>query len=167
MKNILILGGHSKNNILWVKEMEKLFSNDYNVNIIKYDHWNSNEEINFETELSKISNIKDIDIVLAKSIGILVTIKAIKQNIIKPEKIIFMGYPLEALKADNIDVKDDIIDVNNNNITLIQQTNDPQGSFEEIKKIFNDKISVVEINGNNHFYDDYQNLKVTIYNIIK
>lgn len=170
-KNILILGGNSTKNIEWIKKMELLYLKDYNVNIIKYDNWYNENRINIENELEKIKNIslsKKIDIIIAKSIGMLLTVKAVNLNYINPKVIIFMGYPLKFFNEEKIDIINDILELRNKSkMFFIQQNNDPQCSGSQIDKIINGKIPLIIIEGNDHQYNQLKIIKKYIDNFIE
>lgn len=169
-KNMLILGGYSKNNISWIENMELEYKLNYNVNIIKYDNWYNDSEMDFNHEINKIYNTikdKNIDIIIAKSIGIYLTTKLIDKYNIKPKLIIFLGYPLNVLKEENLDIKDDIINLSKTNkVFIIQQDKDPLCYIENLREEFDNKIPIIKINGNDHSYNNYDDLKIIIDNIL-
>ncbi len=86
-KNILILGGNTSNNLEWIKKFTKDFQKDNKVKNIKYNHWNTDKELDFELETNKVLNeLKEFNTysIIAKSVGSIITLKAIKNNLIKP-----------------------------------------------------------------------------------
>lgn len=162
-KNMLILGGYSKKNIGWMKQMKKNYKTDYNVFTLEYENWFTADRMDFEVELKKISEIvkeKQIDIVIAKSIGMYLLIKSIDRQILKPSTSILLGYPYEFFKEENINIIDNIVNLKNNtNILLIQQENDPQCSAELVKKITNNFVPIITIKGNDHSYNEFITIK--------
>lgn len=162
-KNMLILGGYSKKNIVWMKQMKKNYETDYNVFTLEYENWFTSDVMDFEVELKKISDIvkeKQIDIVIAKSIGMYLLIKSIDRQILKPSISILLGYPYEFFKEENISIINDIVNLNNNtNLLLIQQENDPQCSAELVKKITNNLIPIITVKGNDHSYNEFITIK--------
>ena len=169
MKNILILGGYSKNNIPWINNIKEVFKNDYNINIIKYDNWYNDLEMDYDIEIDKIySSIIDnkIDTIIAKSIGIYLVVKLLDKMDIKLDNIIFMGYPLKVLKENNIDINNNIININKKyNLYFIEQENDILCSYDELVNLFSD-INVIKINGSDHSYSNYDDLKMIIDELI-
>ena len=150
MKNMLILGGNSKKNIAWLKKMVELYKSEYNVKTVEYNNWQNDKEMDFDYELEKIRNIlvnDDIDIIIAKSIG-LIFISYIVRNInIKNKTIVFMGYPMNLLEKENIDITGEINKLSSNNkLLIIQEDNDPLGSYEDVYKVLN-KVNVIKIDG--------------------
>ena len=55
-ENILILGGYSKNNITWIKEMNNILQIDYKTYIMEYDNWYNDIDMDFDFEVDKIYN---------------------------------------------------------------------------------------------------------------
>ena len=167
-KNILILGGYSKNNIEWIENVKSICNLDNNVFIVKYDNWYNYKEMDFNKEIEKILSIinnEHIDIIIAKSIGIYLLTKL--KDIIKLKNIIFIGYPLEVLKKENIDIKDAIKKMNKENkLYIIQQEKDPLCSYNKLKNMFNNEIKLIKIDGNDHAYDNYHELINLINKII-
>lgn len=166
MKNLIILGGNSKNNISWVKRITKIFSNDYKTHGFYYEHWNNDKEINFDIELDKLKRIhNDINdyFIVAKSIGSIVTLMGIEKHIIKPKKIVIMGFPLELIKSTNFNI-DSLIDsaIKETKILVIEQKHDPLGSYEEVYKSLPKHIKVIEISGHYHVYNNMNVIKPII-----
>lgn len=162
-KKMLILGGNDKINISWIEEKQKEYNINYNVEIIKYDNWFNNEIINFDNEINKISSLvdsKNIDVVIAKSIGILLSLKAIKRNILAPKIIIFMGYPLNALKEEKINIFNNLLELGaQTKMLMIQQNEDPLCHAKKLKELITDKIPIINIDGNDHTYNEIKIIK--------
>lgn len=170
-KNMLILGGYSKYNINLVKNMKEIYSKDYNVTSMEYDHWHSDSEMNYEKELNKLKEVvenKNIDVVVAKSIGTYLSTKAIKRGILHPKQIIFLGYPLKFLQERNLSYMDDLLSVKEDyNTTFIQQEFDPMCSASKLKEILDGRIPVITVPGNDHSYGDVEGIKVHVDEFIK
>ena len=169
--NLLILGGNSKKNIPWLNKIIKVFNKDYKTNGIYYDHWNNANEINFDIELSKLeklhSEVKDYSII-AKSIGSIISLMGIEKNIIKPKKIVIMGFPIELIKQVNFNIEPLIESaINKTEILIIQQKYDPIGSYSEVVNFLPSNIKVVEIPGHYHVYSNMNIIKPIIDNFIK
>ena len=96
-KNLLILGGNTSNNLDWINKITKELKKSNKVKNIKYDHWNTDKELNFEIETNKVINeLKDFDeySIIAKSVGSIITLEAISNDLIKPQNLIILGLPL-------------------------------------------------------------------------
>lgn len=164
-KHLLILGGNSKNNILWLDKYKQEFSKDYKVYDIFYEHWENNKEINFDIELNKMNriatNIKNYNII-AKSIGSVISIIGIDREIIKPKKMVILGYPLDLIKSNNLNINSLIKEISKKiNILIIQQDNDPIGKYVDVAKEL-PNVKVIEIPGNDHSYANLNIIKPLI-----
>lgn len=164
-RNLIILGGNSKNNILWLDKYKQEFSKDYKVYDIFYEHWENNKEINFDIELNKMNkiatNIKDYNII-AKSIGSVISIIGIDREIIKPKKMVILGYPLDLIKNNNLNINSLIKEISKKiNILIIQQDNDPIGKYVDVAKELTN-VKVIEIPGNDHSYTNLNIIKILI-----
>ncbi|MAG45711.1 MAG: hypothetical protein CMH63_02995 [Nanoarchaeota archaeon] len=100
MKVIAIPGNSKKSNEEWVVDLrEGLVSCFENVEAIHYDHWKSNGEMDFEDEKEKVRRILENFggdyVVIAKSIGIVVAMKLIKERKATPKYCIFAGCPID------------------------------------------------------------------------
>lgn len=162
-ENILILGGNSKNNISWIKEVNETFKNDYEVMDVYYDHWKNDSEIDFDIELKKLEkmlcNTNDYYIV-AKSIGSIISLMGIEKNIIKPKGIIILGFPITFLKEQNFNYEPLIESaIKETKILIIQQQNDPLGKYSEVRNELQNIIKVVEVPGDDHSYNDIKSIK--------
>lgn len=171
MNNLLILGGNSKKNISWIKNITKIFNKEYKVNEIYYDHWNNDSEINFDIELSKLeklhNDIKDYSII-AKSIGSIISLMGIEKQIIKPKKIVIMGYPIGLIKRTNFNIEPLIESaIKETEILVIQQKHDPIGKYEEVVKELPSNIRVAQIPGHYHVYNNMNVIKLIIDEFLK
>jgi hypothetical protein len=162
-KNVIILGGNTNKNIPWINRMQEEYSLDYNVITLFFDNWKDNSDIDFDIELLKLREITDnIDNynIVAKSAGALAVLMGIGSDVIKPDSIVIMGVPLDFAKHKDIDVLKLFVEAKDKtNILVIQQTNDPQGKAEVVEKLLPKDIIFIEIEGNNHSYDEISNIK--------
>lgn len=170
-KNMLILGGNSKKNIVWMKQMKKNYESNYNIFSLEYENWFCGGRMNFEAELKKISEIakkKQIDIVLAKSIGMYLFARCINRGIIKPSVSILMGYPFQFFKEENMDIIEDIINFKDKTkLLLIQQESDPQCSAKLLEQITDNVLPIITISGNDHAYNQFITIKKYVDEFIK
>lgn len=162
-RNLIILGGNSSNNIYWINKMKHYYEKDYNVYTFYYDNWFNENDFNYEKEIVKLKDIiEKIDnyIIIAKSIGIIFTIKAMQDKIVKPDKLICLGVPIYVTEKNGINMKTDFDQISNiANILVIQQKFDPTGKSIDVKNILNNKIEFQEINGKSHVYGAIDNIK--------
>lgn len=170
-KNILILGGNTSNNLEWIKKFTKDFQKDNKVKNIKYNHWNTDKELDFELETNKVLNeLNEFNTysIIAKSVGSIITLKAIKNNLIKPENLIILGLPLMYIERKKIDINSLLDDaITKTNILIIQQKDDPIGKYDEVTKLISKDIKVISIPGHYHIYGNIKLIKEIINNEIK
>ncbi len=166
-KQIILLPGNSKVNIPWLEDTKNVLDKTYNIKEIRYNHWESDLEINFDDELTKLKNISSNMknyFVVAKSIGSIITLLGINRNIIDPEAVVILGFPLNLIKKENYDVLPLIKD--NIKVLVIQQKNDILGKSEQVKKYLPSYIDIIEIPGEDHFYSDIELIKPIIDNYL-
>lgn len=170
-RDMIILGGNSKKNIAWIEAIKQEYNNDYNAYGVFYNSWNEEEkDINIEEELAKLSiynNNHNNYIVIAKSMGAIITLLATTGKIIKPKTIILLGIPLKYISDKNYD----LINLFNNaktksKLLVIQQINDYQCSLNKLIKEIPNDIPLLAIPGNDHTYNDIKNIKKIIDTII-
>lgn len=167
MKNLYLLPGNSAKNRKWIEDirasLKEIFANS---EILYYDHWKTGEEIiDIDVEIDKfyrmVERKKDY-IIFAKSIGIGVVLKAVFEGKINPGKCIFVGTPVNWCRANNFDIEEWIEGFSIPSL-FIQQTKDPAFSFRELKDLVKKKnvknYLLKEVEGNDHNYDDIDEIK--------
>lgn len=170
-KNLLILGGNTSNNLDWIYKFTKEFKKNNKVKNIKYNHWNTNNLLDFEVETNKVINelkeFKEYSII-AKSVGSIITLKAIKNNLIKPKNLIILGLPLRYIERNEIDINELLnYAKTKTHIIIIQQKDDPIGKYEEVTKLISKDIKVISIPGHYHIYGNVKLIKEIINQEIK
>lgn len=103
MKKLLILPGNSPRNRAWGEACAEFFDGQFDeIYLQLYSHWETGEQvINVPEELDKILETVESDgsdsqwYICAKSVGSLVALIAVQEDIIHPEKCIFFGMPLD------------------------------------------------------------------------
>ena len=103
--------------------------------------WTDDHEKNIELVLKKITPQTTF---FAKSYGATMLLLALQKTRTKPKNIFLFGLSRKILKQ-NINPE------KYQNISIYQNENDPEGSYEEIKKLFKTKIK--KLPGNTHEYD--------------
>jgi hypothetical protein len=164
--NLILLGGNSIDTKKWIETVEThlkpLFKS---TTVLYYDHWQSGEwMLNLDREKEKLVALtKGMDgyVIFAKSAGSLVTVKAIYEKPISPNKCIFVGIPLKWARKNDFDV--DTWYKNYSIPTLaIQHTDDPFSSSQDLSKFLSPLTNTVKIEaipGDTHDYDDLDTLK--------
>lgn len=161
----LFLPGNNKGNKEWCESLKDVFEG--NNQMIYYDHWKGEGNINWDTELEKIKdlNIKEKVNVVGKSAGCVLGMKAHTLGYIDVNKYIFIGFPYYWAKqrGDNVD---ELLDNLKTDSLFIQKPHDPVIGYEELNTILRSKHLNVSTLGyervtepsNNHDYEDIQYL---------
>jgi predicted alpha/beta-hydrolase family hydrolase len=167
MAQIIILGGNSIKNKSWIYELKENF-NDISdkVHVLDYHHWETKEGmISFSLEVKKLFRLSEgmnDYIIIAKSAGCIVTLMALKENLIKPSACVFLGFPLLWAKELNINLND-LLSYFNCPSVIIQNSNDPAGAFLEVKEFLTNNNfahgKIIELVGNTHDYKDFNKIK--------
>lgn len=160
MTKILLLSGASINSQIWAKEMQSdLALVGKKVSLFEYGHWHDGGEINIDAEVKKLNsflrNNPDVKIIIAKSAGSIITMKAERQ-LERTLNNVFIGVPVEYAIEHDIDLHSLVHD--NKHMTLcIQAEKDPMGSYDQIKQLIKNNrfMSVKSISGEDHQYSDY------------
>lgn len=167
--HIVILPGNSKEfNEQWLFDSEKNYKDLFeSATTHYYKHWELEEDkIYLDDEVEKLS--KEAEnlgkyIILAKSIGTLVTLKTISDKKIKPVKCVFVGSPWN---IDEIDELEEILKDFRIPTLFVQQTNDMFFKHKDLEKFLEEheigEYQLVEIPGENHAYDNYDDIKKMI-----
>jgi len=170
--HLVIIPGNSKQyNEEWLYTSQKHFKDLFeSVTTHYYKHWKEGtEDIDIEHEVNalakKVSKLAGDYVIYAKSAGTVVTIKAVVDGKVAPSKCIFVGSPFGWAKKE--DQRFDKYFTNYDVDTLfIQQTDDPFFAHKDLEE-FLDKSNVkdyrlVEVDGNNHAYDNYSKIKTML-----
>lgn len=174
--NLLILPGNSPSNKDWTRDLSELFLSHFSeVKIIEYESWRDNDfsrVIDLEQELAKVSEaIKDWDqyCVFAKSVGIALCMKAVHDKVLKPQKCVFVGIPLDWLSTNNIAVAD-WVSTYNIPTMVIQQKDDPFSSSDTVGEFLEDIPTInqyVVVEGNDHKYQQVDEIAARSLNYFK
>lgn len=165
--DLIILPGNSKEyNEKWLYDSKEAYKGLFDNTLIHtFKHWAGTDtlDIDFEVESlrQKVVDKKDY-IILAKSIGVMVVLKAIYESKINPQKCIFVGSPFEEETRKYGDVEEWLKKFSLP-VLFIQQTADMFFTFDKLKKFISDNniknYELIEIDGNNHAYDNYNQIK--------
>jgi hypothetical protein len=164
---LILLPGNSINNKEWIEKIESDLKEFFDKTYVSYyKHWETGSEIidmNYELEkLTKHIGKKRNYIILAKSVGAVLTIRGIKEGKLKPKKCIFFGTPILFCRKYGIPI-DFFIENYSTETMFIQNTKDPFFSADELRKFLKDKNvknhSIIEFNGETHNYDEFFQIK--------
>jgi hypothetical protein len=164
---LILLPGNSKSNKEWSEAASQAFSGVFkDIYIHHYSHWdNGQDSVDFDVEAKNLSEIIGLNdcVIIAKSAGAMLAMYCVYKNLLTPQKCIFVGLPVLWAKEKKIDLGDWIQGYNVPTI-IIQNSDDPITSYDEMKSFiekFNKQdITLVEVVGNNHKYDDFEMLKL-------
>lgn len=161
--DIIILGGNTSNNVKWLKQMVNVYKKNYNVFALSFDNWKDNSMIDFKKEGKKLIQLcdkKENYIIIAKSVGAVLTAMEIEKKNITPSIFIVLGLPLKFSFENHIDIKKIFNKINDKcKILIIQQKFDPQGSVRKVVDMFGETILIKPINGNKHIYANFLPIK--------
>lgn len=156
--NILFLPGIAQKTEAWAEKlMQELAFTHCQLTIQRYDHWDSEGEgcMQLEREIDKLHGAAQVDLVLAKSIGVVVALMAINRGVIRPAKVVLIGTPVLSCAEENVDLQSLAGDLAIPAL-YIQQKDDVVGSSgalcAEVGKAA--LATVIEVPGNNHQYKD-------------
>jgi hypothetical protein len=171
---LFILPGNSPQNKEWAEKLKEGLAEKVNeIYIQYYDHWQTGEEIiNLERELEKL--IKEINtqeyLLLGKSAGVLVILKGIFENKIKPKACIFLGTPIFWARALNFSI-DEYLKNFQTHALFIQQSEDPAISANDFQDLLvNLKVrnyKFITIPGSDHSYDDFSLISYHIFQFLE
>lgn len=172
---LILLGGNGYVNKMWIEDVEKKIASLFDSTVVlNYDHWQNNQPmIDLDKEKEKLTKIigdsKDT-VIFAKSAGILVTLKAVCEDKIKPVKLIFVGVPLKWAKDNGFGMQKWIKKLSTSTL-IIQNENDPFCSLENLNEfLLKNEVNSVEVRqlpGDTHDYKDIDGLYNLISNFIK
>ncbi len=172
--NLLMLSGESIRNKDWIYRVEPVMKPLFDSTFVhEYKHWASGQtNIDLEHELSSLrSEVESLYdyVVFAKSIGTVLTAKAITQGWLEPKKCLFTGAPLGYILPNYPEYAQDLA-VSKVPTLIIQNSNDPVGSYQELNAYFDKhehpNIEIVETAGDTHSYDDLDNLRTRAQNFL-
>lgn len=102
--NALVLGGASPRHKQWVEVVSETLRPAFDeVRTLQYNHWaEGNADIDLEAEISQAAVLaQDFApyVVVAKSIGTVVTALAVSRGLLHPKRCVFLGFPLTAVTS--------------------------------------------------------------------
>lgn len=97
--NLLFLPGNDKRNLKWAHEVTESLRPLFSIiRVGSYHHWQTGAPfIDMELEqknMSELTNNFSPYILLAKSIGVLLALKCMKEGSMNPQKCVFLGTPV-------------------------------------------------------------------------
>jgi len=148
--------------------MQSLFSalgeNSFESKVHLYRHWSDDIEADIDHEASCLENLS-VDLVIAKSLGTLVTTHAFASFNFEPKTAVLIGSPLKRHGLHNYGLLKMFLESVPTH--FIQQTSDFNGSFEQLREIVQpyQNANVTEVPGDDHIYGDIDELQKIIQSI--
>jgi len=173
--DLILLSGNSKMTKEWIESVEEKLKGFFaNTHIQYYDHWeNGKEIIDLEKELSKLhkyTKSKKEYLIFAKSAGVALTLKGVAEKKIFPKKCLFLGIPVNWCKQVNFPIEKWMENFNIPSI-FIQKSQDPAISADELKNLIEKNnvksYDLVNIPGNDHHYEDLNQIKKQMEKLIE
>lgn len=174
MTHCILLGGNSNVNRKWLQDLAAFLNPHFaSAHIHQYRHWKTGEAlIDLDYELKALIKTVPADqpyIIIAKSAGVLLTLKGVADKVLTPRRCIFIGTPVRWAKAHGF-----TIDAWMSNYSLptlfIQQSQDPAMSFAELQLYLlqtgNKNYQLAELPGEDHFYGDFDQLQKEIISFV-
>lgn len=166
--HLIILPGNSKEfNEQWLYDSADAYKELFDsVTTHVFKHWETGEDmIDVDVEVRRLEEeAKKLDgeyTIFAKSAGTITTVKAVAEGRVNPKKCVFVGCPWGNFAEEQGDF--DILLSKYEVPTLyVQQTNDMFFKYEDLEKILKEKMEnyeLHEIPGENHAYDNYDQIK--------
>lgn len=154
--NLIVPGQHVVNRD-WAKSLAQQLRIE--CNSLDYPWWHESDgEINVEEIKSRIAAIQP-DIVIAKSIGTLLTSFALQDRLIAPRLLVIMGVPLKSISAEEVEIIRSVQDIDDLSVLVIQQTSDCLGSYSDVAHLFGrSNVSLAEVPGDDHMYADFEEM---------
>lgn len=161
MFTIKIHGLPGKNPVTeqWMREL----LNDLNLgqtmtSVQKYGFWQEPDlEMDLESEIAAIEKA-DADLIVAKSLGSYIVLKGFEKGILRAKAFVMIGVPVQSYNNQVLAILKRFC--SENLALLIQKTNDPVGSFSDLKGVLDDSdiCQLVEMPGDDHKYLEIEEL---------
>lgn len=154
------LPGKNKSTGPW---LDKILSSEVFVNDViqrqSYRAWQSTEEEIDEVFELDVASKFEPELIVAKSMGSILTILGVAQSILKPQACVFMGVPILSLQKDEKSCLENWKDTGIKTL-FIQQHSDPTGSFSQLLELIRpaDNLCFEVVEGSDHIYSDIPEL---------
>lgn len=170
--DLILLPGSSVHNKEWIEKVEVALRPYFeSTKMQSYRHWAEGGDNDVDQEINALTNIavslKDYAI-FAKSLGVVLAVKALKEGRIKPRKSVFLGTPISwAAEKQYIEL------FRNYNVPtlFIQEESDPYASYKELAAFLEEShvqnYQTAQIPGNDHDYKDIGKIKLLVHDFIK
>lgn len=171
---LVLLPGNSAHNKSWIEDVEKnlgpLFDS---TSIQSYRHWaDGSEIIDLEYELEQLTHClkkgKEM-VIFGKSVGVALALKGIAEHKIFPKACLFTGCPVYWCDEMKMPLRDWLVEYAIPSY-FVQKTKDPAIFAEDLgillKKSGAKNYQLIEIEGENHHYQNLPELKALMKELI-
>ena len=159
--NALILGGTSLRNKEYVRQIAAALQPHMDkVVYLDYLHWhNGGDQADISSEIHGASRLAaDLGndyVVIGKSVGIVITLYALRDKLLAPKRCVFMGFPLNGLKDDPLTIE--ALKLLPPTVVL-QHEHDPWGSAVNVatflKQNAPNPVACIALPGDTHEYSE-------------
>jgi hypothetical protein len=154
---IFALPGISQKTERWATNLLNEFASpDHTMTVQHYLHWDCDDShcLSLDEEVERLRGC-EIDLLVAKSLGVMIGLTACSREIITPRQIVCIGTPVIGFLEKNIDLRQ-LVTKLNTPCLFIQQAHDIVGSCASLREHISDipQVDLVEIPGDNHQYKD-------------
>ena len=165
--NALLLPGNSSRHSAWAEDLKKAVHPHFDaVKAQHYRHWQTGEEwadVDYEIETAKESaDTLEPYVIIGKSIGTVIAVKGTAEGLLQPKKLVLLGVPIQGGAKKDIFLE--WLKRLNIPIYIIQNANDPLGSFADVKAAFEtagQHVRFIELPGDTHDYLDFERIATT------
>lgn len=168
--NLILLPGNNWRNQAWIEQVHKTVAPDFDqVWVQYYDNWKARTALlNMDLETEELANkARDFGkyCILAKSAGVLLAMKAIKEGKIKPEKCVFVGTAIRWGLEQGWPV-DEWVKGYSIPTLFVQRSEDQVMTFGELRHALDKagatNFRLVELPGRSHHYEDVMGLRFMV-----
>ena len=154
---IFALPGISQKTERWATNLLNEFASaEHTMTVQHYLHWDCDDShcLSLDEEVERLRGC-EIDLLVAKSLGVMIGLTACSREIITPRQIVCIGTPVTGFLEKNIDLRQ-LVTKLDTPCLFIQQAHDIVGSCASLREHISGipQVEVVEIPGDNHQYKD-------------
>ncbi len=159
--NALLLPGNSPRHAVWIEELGVALAGNFDtIKTQHYHHWQTRAkwaDVGHEiVEASNLSENLDPYVIVGKSIGTVIAARATAEGILRPEKLILLGVPINGGADSKLFIQ--WLRKITVPVVILQNTSDPLGSYADIETAFGDvsaNVTLVQLPGDTHDYLDF------------
>lgn len=140
----LILPGYSASNKEWVDDVVKNLKVEGTIRPFYWMHWtDENSKFDAKQKAGLIAkHIRGDKVnIIAKSLGTLIVGYLWQIIPTQIEKVVFCGIPVKDITSEELEIVKRCISQMNDKIIVLQNVNDPHGTFEEVKDFGNIRMT--------------------------